>query len=102
MPGVVTKRPSALAGGGQQQARGLESAAGKYVSPGADLDALPVKAAAGEMVHLRVTWPAGYLRAGEAGDHAHARRLPQAAPVFTRSEERRVGKECRSRWSPYH
>ena len=24
-------------------------------------------------------------------------------PFFqTRSEERRVGKECRSRWSPYH
>ena len=22
--------------------------------------------------------------------------------MFTRSEERRVGKECRSRWSPYH
>ena len=22
--------------------------------------------------------------------------------VLTRSEERRVGKECRSRWSPYH
>ena len=22
--------------------------------------------------------------------------------VSTRSEERRVGKECRSRWSPYH
>ena len=22
--------------------------------------------------------------------------------VFLRSEERRVGKECRSRWSPYH
>ena len=22
--------------------------------------------------------------------------------VDTRSEERRVGKECRSRWSPYH
>src|SRR3712207_8695822 len=22
--------------------------------------------------------------------------------VFGRSEERRVGKECRSRWSPYH
>ena len=21
---------------------------------------------------------------------------------LTRSEERRVGKECRSRWSPYH
>ena len=26
-----------------------------------------------------------------------------AVPFFTgRSEERRVGKECRSRWSPYH
>ena len=22
--------------------------------------------------------------------------------IFARSEERRVGKECRSRWSPYH
>jgi len=26
----------------------------------------------------------------------------QGAKVDTRSEERRVGKECRSRWSPYH
>src|SRR2546427_13282856 len=25
-----------------------------------------------------------------------------ALPDETRSEERRVGKECRSRWSPYH
>ena len=24
------------------------------------------------------------------------------APEIYRSEERRVGKECRSRWSPYH
>ena len=23
-------------------------------------------------------------------------------PLAERSEERRVGKECRSRWSPYH
>ena len=22
--------------------------------------------------------------------------------IIARSEERRVGKECRSRWSPYH
>ena len=22
--------------------------------------------------------------------------------IYSRSEERRVGKECRSRWSPYH
>src|SRR5687767_16019089 len=25
-----------------------------------------------------------------------------ASPASMRSEERRVGKECRSRWSPYH
>ena len=25
-----------------------------------------------------------------------------AATMIIRSEERRVGKECRSRWSPYH
>src|SRR3712207_9210307 len=24
------------------------------------------------------------------------------SPIHDRSEERRVGKECRSRWSPYH
>src|ERR1017187_4070847 len=27
---------------------------------------------------------------------------PTSQPVSDRSEERRVGKECRSRWSPYH
>src|SRR5690606_40133289 len=27
---------------------------------------------------------------------------PYATPKYQRSEERRVGKECRSRWSPYH
>ena len=27
---------------------------------------------------------------------------PRPAPRACRSEERRVGKECRSRWSPYH
>src|SRR6266702_5351940 len=34
----------------------------------------------------------------------HERVPPLRAPVFRhpRSEERRVGKECRSRWSPYH
>src|SRR5436309_16014884 len=30
-------------------------------------------------------------------------REPRSLPLLeTRSEERRVGKECRSRWSPYH
>src|SRR3989454_5997615 len=28
--------------------------------------------------------------------------FPGTQELTTRSEERRVGKECRSRWSPYH
>ena len=28
--------------------------------------------------------------------------VPLSTAVIRRSEERRVGKECRSRWSPYH
>ena len=45
---------------------------------------------AGSCVHLR---------------HAQtslAKELKQSLREITRSEERRVGKECRSRWSPYH
>ena len=30
----------------------------------------------------------------------HKKRISEEE--MTRSEERRVGKECRSRWSPYH
>ena len=36
------------------------------------------------------------INAGSVGEPRHGR------PNATRSEERRVGKECRSRWSPYH
>ena len=28
--------------------------------------------------------------------------VPNISPIRNGSEERRVGKECRSRWSPYH
>ena len=33
---------------------------------------------------------------------AIAIKVDDPGPIFFRSEERRVGKECRSRWSPYH
>src|ERR1043165_3136296 len=41
------------------------------------------------VIHARVV----VIRTAQQGD---------AQAVFARSEERRVGKECRSRWSPYH
>src|SRR2546422_813230 len=46
------------------------------------------------------------LRAGvpglDPGSVLEAQRRGDATWLPSRSEERRVGKECRSRWSPYH
>jgi len=39
--------------------------------------------------------------AGKMKEHK-VRMLPVTKKGKLRSEERRVGKECRSRWSPYH
>src|SRR5260370_18409126 len=41
-------------------------------------------------------WPLGEVKAGEL------LAIWVAGAYGMRSEERRVGKECRSRWSPYH
>src|SRR2546423_7386018 len=38
----------------------------------------------------------------DLGARGDRRRVPVAGHHDARSEERRVGKECRSRWSPYH
>ena len=35
-------------------------------------------------------------------DSKYVKQLEDIIALLTRSEERRVGKECRSRWSPYH
>src|SRR2546425_10435172 len=40
--------------------------------------------------------------AWRAGCAAGSMTIDLGARRFSRSEERRVGKECRSRWSPYH
>src|SRR3712207_5467999 len=42
------------------------------------------------------------LGGGEEADNAVVQTVLAAGRGPSRSEERRVGKECRSRWSPYH
>src|SRR3712207_3530730 len=42
------------------------------------------------------------VKGAEKGGAASTRRASTRARRSRRSEERRVGKECRSRWSPYH
>src|SRR5207245_6439222 len=50
-----------------------------------------------------LTWAGPLRRAGTSRRRCDARLAgPRRSPVSPgRSEERRVGKECRSRWSPY-
>ena len=63
-----------------------------------------------ESLVLRSTLPRYYLATMQVWDAECAARVEKhrrmrAAKQFEtveRSEERRVGKECRSRWSPYH
>ena len=58
---------------------------------------------------------ARYSRSSTGGGHWDKGKLPESWPIrykdltfqvkpmnFKTSEERRVGNECRSRWSPYH
>src|SRR3989454_10448360 len=50
--------------------------------------------------HMRVVLAHRFVDVIERALHHHLE--PAVHFVFLRSEERRVGKECRSRWSPYH
>ena len=52
----------------------------------------------GKMITFKVT---ASDEEGLIGEGTHTRAVIDNAR-FLRSEERRVGKECRSRWSPYH
>src|SRR5256885_9835449 len=56
-----------------------------------------------ELLHLVHQLAAALV--GAVAVHDHRQRIHLVAvdeDVEFRSEERRVGKECRSRWSPYH
>ena len=66
---------------------------GKLLKPMGDLDFEDAYQAFAEVARL----------GEEAGaDLIHIETMSDTYEVKARSEERRVGKECRSRWSPYH
>src|SRR5688572_32862878 len=47
-------------------------------------------------------WHHFRFQLGEMDGLDRRRKVVKVAPTHDRSEERRVGKECRSRWSPDH
>src|SRR3712207_7763089 len=63
--------------------------------PGVDVGVLPAQQVEGA--------DAEHEEGGDdPGAALHVREVEPGLVVEDRSEERRVGKECRSRWSPYH
>ena len=71
----------------------LDNPTGISVKAGDDVIVL-VGDTYGQNVSVQCIWETGteYKQTASSGD----------VYMLTRSEERRVGKECRSRWSPYH
>ena len=62
------------------------------------------KAFCGGQIMSRTHFAQYLVKAGYARDirSVFKKYLVRGKPGYVRSEERRVGKECRSRWSPYH
>ena len=54
------------------------------------------------MKELKGTKTEENLKSAFAGESQAFTKYNYYASKAKRSEERRVGKECRSRWSPYH
>src|SRR2546430_16752398 len=53
-------------------------------------------------VEINCTARGQLKRFADARNHSASHQAAGITKDFFRSEERRVGKECRSRWSPYH
>ena len=66
-----------------------------YKVTGVQTCALPIWLGTNESGHLKM------VNLVDNRDYIHSLSVPPGEPG-NRSEERRVGKECRSRWSPYH
>ena len=75
-----------------------------FLAAGAgELETVGVLVAAGMLVTVGVLVAAGMLVTMESSYPRYPRiKKMKNGDYILRSEERRVGKECRSRWSPYH
>src|SRR6266436_1130750 len=74
---------------GSKQVQGRASAGGNLCNGSPAGDSVPAMIAAGAIVTVQ-------------GPNGRREMPVDKVPAAPRSEERRVGKECRSRWSPYH
>ena len=79
-------------------------AAGVIKHSAAEGDEVDVGSVVGEIDESAEKPAGGAPAAAEAApaEAPAAQAAQESAPAAPRSEERRVGKECRSRWSPYH
>src|SRR2546425_12382317 len=66
----------------------------------ADYETVHWKSTDGQMVEGILAYPTNYEKGKRYPLIVQLHGGPAGA--YMRSEERRVGKECRSRWSPYH
>ena len=76
-----------------------------FVSSGAvaaGVEALGLKARPADVSDVQMCAAVGQARFISEYEKLFAARDVKIGQVLLRSEERRVGKECRSRWSPYH
>src|SRR2546430_14149494 len=72
------------------------------LTPGTPLEGLPIdRVFLGSCTNARIEDLRAAARVVRETGRRHVARGVRAM-VVPRSEERRVGKECRSRWSPYH
>ena len=62
---------------------------------------IKIDKAASALITGVVLWAVYVLSGADLHDAEH-HLLEHVSEIASRSEERRVGKECRSRWSPYH
>ena len=62
-----------------------------------------VEIAIGSLIYATLSWVRPSAATKRGSERTERKKIEGPLEfILTRSEERRVGKECRSRWSPYH